>query len=46
MSCIVAHHNIKLYIEKGCLYDYMAYIDILFICEQVFDINFYGFEIK
>lgn len=46
MSSTVAHHGSLLYIEKGCCYDYMIYMDILFICKQVFVVNIYGFRIK
>jgi hypothetical protein len=33
-------------IEKGRCYNYIAYIYILFICKQVFDVDMYGFKIK
>lgn len=46
MSSIVANYGSLLYIEKGCCYDYMIYMDILFIWKQVFVVNIYGFRIK
>ena len=46
MSFVVVHYGSLSHVEKGCFYDYMAYMDILFICKQVFNVDIYGFKIK
>jgi len=46
MLFVVVHHGSLSQVEKGCFYDYMAYMDILFICKQVFNIDIYGFKIR
>ena len=46
MSFVVVHYGSLSHVEKGCFYDYMAYMDILFICKQVFNVDIYGFKIR
>jgi len=46
MSFFYVYHGSLSHVEKGCFYDYMAYMDILFICKQVFNVDIYGFKIK
>jgi len=46
MSFVVVHYGSLSHVEKGCFYDCMAYMDILFICKQVFNVDIYGFKIR
>ena len=43
MSFVVVHYGSLSRVEKCCFYDYM---DILFICKQVFNVDIYGFKIR
>jgi hypothetical protein len=42
MPSIIAHRGGFSYVERGCYCDYMAYLDILIVCKQVFDVDLYG----
>jgi hypothetical protein len=46
MSNISTRHGSSSYIEKNQGFEYIFYIDMLFICKQVFDIDLHDFHIR
>lgn len=46
MPSIIVHHEVSSYVMINYFSKYMSYIDLLFICKQVYDIDSYGFSIR
>jgi len=46
ISDIIDHHGSSTYVKRNCYSYYISYINIMFICKQVYNVNLHGFNIK
>lgn len=43
---IILHHEVTSYAMNNCFSEYMSYIDLLFVSNQVYDVDSYEFSIR